>query len=190
MEEIGLTVTQLVELYLPIGFSVSEDYVKKITKLHQLMYYKAAEIDETDKYDITKWPEEWQMLLGYLVTHSLLKRILTGAFISGSGGEDGTSENAGGSGIKKITTGPTEVEYHNSAESLANIIKNLKDGVFIEGLLSDACPLANRLGVKVPFCAGNSFGTRLGQIKPDCGCHSIMDNIVIGCEKNKPASMG
>lgn len=73
-----------------------------------------------------------------------------------------SSESSSSSGIasygnvKKIQTGPTEVEYFNSSESesdtIDNAIKALKPGGMLDLLKSNICMLAQRLDIYLPIC--------------------------------------
>lgn len=72
-----------------------------------------------------------------------------------SGSSSDTSSASGGS-IKKIVTGPTEVEYFNDTESekdfILNITKATQPGGFIDILKQNLCMLAGRLDIYLPIC--------------------------------------
>lgn len=72
-----------------------------------------------------------------------------------SGSSSDTSSASGGS-IKKIVTGPTEVEYFNDTESekdfISNITKAIQPGGFIDILKQNLCMLAGRLDIYLPIC--------------------------------------
>lgn len=72
-----------------------------------------------------------------------------------SGSSSDTSSASGGS-IKKIVTGPTEVEYFNDTESekdfISNITKATQPGGFIDILKQNLCMLAGRLDIYLPIC--------------------------------------
>lgn len=74
-------------------------------------------------------------------------------FSQSSGSSSNTS--SGGS-IKKIVTGPTEVEYFNDTESekdfISNITKAVQPGGFIDILKQNLCMLAGRLDIYLPIC--------------------------------------
>lgn len=61
-----------------------------------------------------------------------------------------------GEGIKRITTGPSEVEYFDPKETdkdiVSNITKAMQPGGFIETLRANLCTLATRLDIWLPFC--------------------------------------
>lgn len=69
----------------------------------------------------------------------------------------GSSSNTSSVGsIKKIVTGPTEVEYFNDTESekdfISNITKAVQPGGFIDILKQNLCMLAGRLDIYLPIC--------------------------------------
>lgn len=66
------------------------------------------------------------------------------------GGDD--SENAGGS-VKKIITGPTEVEFFDTAEALSDFLSSSKNGKSVlDSMFVGLCGLANKIGIKIPYC--------------------------------------
>lgn len=84
-------------------------------------------------------------------------RKVTLGEIYGTSSESSSSSTPNSSGaIKKIQTGPTEVEYFNSSDSDNDIIdkaiKALKPGGTIDLLKSSICMLARRLDIYLPFC--------------------------------------
>ena len=71
--------------------------------------------------------------------------------------EDESYENTRGDRVKKITTGPTEVEYYDTlTESISSLFKAyteaLKPGGVMDELRKNLCMLANRLEIFLPFC--------------------------------------
>lgn len=59
-------------------------------------------------------------------------------------------------GVRKITTGPTEVEYFDDGELRKSLIDNATRALAKEGLInnlkSNACQLAERLNIYLPLC--------------------------------------
>lgn len=71
--------------------------------------------------------------------------------------ESETSESSRGSGeVKRIQTGPTEVEFFNDTESesktSSNVIKAMQPGGIIDILKQNLCMLAERLNIYLPIC--------------------------------------
>lgn len=153
---LDLDIYQLVASNLPTGFVVSEDYVDQRLKYWQLFLRDGAEIPPEDTYDMGAWealPEgdKWLILLSYCIVYDTYLKILSGAFFL-IGREENGEEGEGGQ-IKKIVTGPTEVEYHDSSKALSEIIKALRGpGGLFDEFLRLACAFANQLGISLPFC--------------------------------------
>lgn len=186
MPAINLTIIQLIESNLPTGFSVSTVFIDTQTKLWQMILWEAAGVPEADKYNINSYTEDWQMLIGYGIMWNIFQKVLGDGFINSVGSADLDSN----SGVKKITTGPTEVEYHNGAQSFAAILKAMQgeDGI-INQILSMGCMIASRLGIKMPFCKANNLPIPFIQIpySTNCGCNNLTQ-----CNDCciKPASVG
>lgn len=72
----------------------------------------------------------------------------------GSGGSSSSSRSSGG--VKSIKTGPSEVEFHNEAETDSNLTRNLlraaeKDNI-LDRITSETCYIAESLEIFLPFC--------------------------------------
>lgn len=74
--------------------------------------------------------------------------------------EDNSSESESGTGsggsIKKITTGPTEVEYFDIGtednDTISGVTKAMQPGGILDTLRSNLCMLAERLDIYLPIC--------------------------------------
>ena len=76
---------------------------------------------------------------------------------SSSTSESESSESSRGSGeVKRIQTGPTEVEFFNDTDSesktSSNVIKAMQTGGVIDILKQNLCMLAERLSIYLPIC--------------------------------------
>ena len=89
-------------------------------------------------------------------TKAFLERVTKGD--SGSSNDNTTEESEDGAmRIKRITTGPTEVEYFDKAsDSIASwwkyYMQALQPGGIIDILKQNLCTLAYRLDIYLPFC--------------------------------------
>ncbi len=159
MSDLNLTVAQLVEMELPAGFVVSEEYVANNLKINQMLLYQQAEVADADKFDETKWSDQWNLLISYLIVFTVYSRALAGNILLNFGtSSDGASNGSGQ--IKKIVTGPAEVEYQDTAAAFSTLIKNLTTDPNSAWaiLVSNACILAGVLQIKIPFCKGATIG--------------------------------
>lgn len=74
---------------------------------------------------------------------------------SSSTSSSSVTDSSGGK-VKKITAGPTEVEYFDSSASdsdaAANALKAMQPGGVIDIIKQNICMLAERLGIYLPIC--------------------------------------
>lgn len=171
----------LINTYIPysifgeISSSVKQQFIEKwqlyiqplvnhkipIEQYNNELYYEALEnqlIMELAAYDL--------MILNITnVINSTSKTIINGnskydlpcnseSVISSSQNSTTTSDDGGK--VKKIVTGPTEVEYFDESESekdfISNITKATQPGGFIDILRQSLCMLAERLDIYLPIC--------------------------------------
>lgn len=82
--------------------------------------------------------------------------VLTGSSSSSSTTEVSPNGDVTSGRVKKIQTGPTEVEYFDDrsqeSESASNAIKAMADGGPIDILKDQICMLAERLDIYLPMC--------------------------------------
>lgn len=161
MATFPLTLTQLIGNLLPAGFSVSEDFVTRSVNTWQLFLWGVFKdvVAEEDKYDIRKYPENALPLFAALVVRDVLTVALTGSFLDNMGAAGNAVGAEAQGSTKRITTGPTEVEFHDGLSALAKLIAATKNGL---GILADinekACMFAQQLGIKLPFCESTHKG--------------------------------
>lgn len=113
-------------------------------------YFEALEnqlVIEAAAYDLMVQRVN-QMVQGYskeLVDHS----------ISSSTGGGGADDDRPGT-IKKITTGPSEVEFFDDSETFQEVFKNVIRAMDPEGIIAlmrqQVCMLAERLDIYLPIC--------------------------------------
>lgn len=183
-----LDVNQLVEDNLPAGFSVSTNFIENRLKTWQILLYRAAGIADEDKFKMDDWNDDWRLVLAYCIIYNVYMTAIAGKYILGS-----SNSGDGGASIKKITTGPAEVEYHNDAATLAMLIKNWgKPGGLLYMFFAEACMAASNVGVKLPFCAPAKTGAMLSILKPGKEkiepCLPCSGDTVVSQGSNKPCS--
>lgn len=84
---------------------------------------------------------------------------IVGSTLDESNTEEDTTGNdvTTTSRVKKIITGPTEVEYFDSSDTDSNVIKSLQSSGVIEMLKQNICMLAERLEIYLPICRSKSL---------------------------------
>ena len=83
------------------------------------------------------------------------------------------SSDSSGTQVKSITTGPTEVEWFEGSELWAEI---MKDGGLFEMAQKDACSLASRLYIQLPYCDQLASPTIPMTVIPGAGVVVSPDN--------------
>ena len=137
IEKWQLYIQPLVNHFIPV-----EEYANE-------MYYEALEnqlIMELSAYD-------------FMVTEISNMLKIIGAKAAGYSSDNNsstTSPGISGGSIKKITTGPTEVEYFDSGSSISDELSSLtkflqSDGV-IDTIKQNICMLSSRLEIYLPIC--------------------------------------
>lgn len=90
-------------------------------------------------------------------TGDYLSKLDAGGSSSSDDGNEGVTEEGGEGRIKRITTGPTEVEYFDKySDSVVSwwryYAQALQPGGIMDELRKNLCTLAERLEIYLPFC--------------------------------------
>ena len=123
------------------------------------LYYEALEntlIMQLAAYEVT-------VISVFNLLQSITNVVSEGGSSSGGNVED--IEQA----VKKIVTGPTEVEYYDNpdlySESDANMVKNMigafKPGGMIDNLKENICMLSKRLKIFLPIICPDEYGEKV-----------------------------
>lgn len=90
-----------------------------------------------------------------LMVGASAQTIIDGNAISSSESEETVTSGKAGD-VKRIQTGPTEVEFFNQSESdsknASNIVKAIQPGGILDMLRQQLCMLAERLDIYLPIC--------------------------------------
>jgi PKD repeat protein len=139
----------LVNLKIPSSLSVNEE-LKDGTIAQWQLYIQPLvypEIPYSLVFDETAYPPLANVLIAYLSAYSILESEAIKSTIS-----DLTSNSSGSTGnIKKITTGPSEVEFQNDSQVAVAIFGKNGDGM-ISQLVKEICTLSHRLDISLPMC--------------------------------------
>lgn len=122
-----------------------------IEEFNNELYYEALEnqlIMELAAYDY--------MVLQVSLMVGATAETIIGSNSSSSSESEGSSSSTGSGEVKRIQTGPTEVEFFNDTESesknSSNVIKAIQPGGVIDMLKQNLCMLAERLSIYLPIC--------------------------------------
>lgn len=124
-----------------------------IEEFNNELYYEALEnqlIMELAAYD-------YMVVQISLMVGATAESVKDSNSTSSSESESESSESSRGSGeVKRIQTGPTEVEFFNDTDSesktSSNVIKAMQQGGVIDILKQNLCMLAERLSIYLPIC--------------------------------------
>lgn len=163
------SIYDLIDIYLPVDLvgvvplSTKKVFIEKwqlyiqplvnhcipIEYYNNELYYEALEnqlIMELAAYDFTI---NEIMNLSKALAHSVIDNNSTSQ-------SDNNDVSDGNNGIKKISTGPTEVEYFDSTASDSDIsgaiTKAMQPGGIIDIMKQNLCMLASRLEIYLPIC--------------------------------------
>lgn len=140
---------------LPATIRLAENY-----KQQRILYWKvflqdAAEVIDSNLFNDTSWSLLYRMLISKLVAYDALEMAAKGAYFQFMGGSYTDPGETPGGPVKKITTGPSDVEFHDTVNALDKIFATGSGGVSgWDTLQINLCGLAHKIGVKIPMCSG------------------------------------
>lgn len=165
------SIYDLIDHYIPDDLLGSISYKDKRTYIEKWQLYMQPLVEPEvlleDYNNEFKYPALANQLImemaayDWLITGIMNLLRSTSSAIEGStsGPETSTGKEAENGNVKKITTGPTEVEFFEgvlsgeSASSLAKTITSaLQPGGVIDNLKSNLCMLSERLRIFLPIC--------------------------------------
>jgi len=157
-ETLNIPLLELVNQYIPdsiVGYSTNTEKINLIHKWQtylQPLCFIPFEVAEEDTHNEFAWPLLVNTMLAMLVAHDLMKILAYRGMTSLITGLDTSSESSSvQSGVKSITTGPTEVEFHSNQEeskTLANIFDGQDSGS--QQLVQGICNLSQRVRIYLP----------------------------------------
>lgn len=165
------SIYELIDSYIPDELIGSISYKDKRTYIEKWQLYMQPlvepEVKIEDYNNEFKYPALVNQLImemaayDWLITGiiNLMRSTANAIENSSQGSEGGSTEPTANGNIKKITTGPTEVEFFegtlngDSTSSLAKTVTSaLQPGGVIDNLKANICMLAERLGIYLPIC--------------------------------------
>jgi PKD repeat protein len=160
------SIYSLIDIYIPksIFGSMSADekqlYIQKWQLYLQPLVNHEIPIDQFDNEDFYEALEN-QLIMQLAVYEWMVNYVQT-ALTSQASSLTTTSEASSGGttttsgGIKKIVTGPTEVEYFDSGtsttEAASKALASIKPGGVLDLVKANLCMLAERLEIYLPIC--------------------------------------
>lgn len=141
--------TDLVENEQPPGLVVPLSYVSLKAMEWRVYLQKAITpgILDGDVQNEAAWPFLVNILIAKLIVFDFIIKSIKSLMASSTLGSAGSGAN-----IKKITTGPTDVEYFDAFASLAKFFAPTAHGSALDNMAIDICQLAKRVRVYLPLC--------------------------------------
>ena len=128
----------------------------------RIMYWRrflqgAFEITDANLNIESAWPTLVNALLAKLVVYDALDLAAKGSFVQFLGGSYTDATTVGGGGLKAVETGPTRVEYYDTASSAKQAFSSSMGNMsMFDAIKQSLCGLAKYLEVKVPMCEASN----------------------------------
>ena len=134
----------------PGGLTIPENYITIKAFEWRLFLQNAVEpaISDEDVSNEAAWPTLVNILIAKLVVHDYISKSLKGLLA-----KNDANDEANAAGVKKIETGPSNAEFFDSVNSMANFLKVDSNGnTPLNTLAVEICQLAKRLEIYLPIC--------------------------------------
>lgn len=153
---------RLIQQYIPSFLSPIIEAKEKLNLIRKWQDFIRPLVNSTieveDVYNELAYPSLVNHLIAQLTVYDLI--IISANQYMLKTTQESAEENDGGSGeVKKITTGPSDVEWFSSSETWKNLFKG--GGLFYT-LTSSICALSARLRIQLYFCNGNKANDSIG----------------------------
>lgn len=156
------SIYDLIDQYIPsdifgtIDFSVKRLFIQKWQLYLQPLVNHEVPLDE---YSNELYYEALEnQLIMELAAYDFLSLSLANSLKSTAVSITGSSPGSTGdvtvseSRVKKISTGPTEVEYFDSSDTESTVIKSLQSSGILDMIKQNICMLSDRLDIYLPIC--------------------------------------
>lgn len=180
--ELGIGIDEFVKINLPSTLTLIPTIIPTLKKKWQLMLYEAVspQILDANIYNEAQWPDIWNLLISYCIIYDILlilsQESLIGSFQLDSSNTSGsTNSNSASGGLKRLVEGPSEAEWFDLSSQLTNMFKANPDGsTSFSMMTAQACAIASKLRVKLPFCPAINVPTLF--VITDKPCHTPWTN--------------
>jgi len=144
-----LTISQQVNTLLAPE-SISSSLVNQLTIKWQELLYEGVGVSLENRHSEYRWPYLANTLISYLIIRDSVYNSLNASALAASAVSASSSD---GGAIKKIETGPVNVERHDGSAvaSKAFAIMFSKQGLW-EDIQAQLCSLAMKLGIHISGC--------------------------------------
>ncbi len=151
------TIEAFIESELPSNLTLTQNYINQRLLYWRTLLQSAFNIADSDVEVESAWPILVNNLFAKLIVYDSLIKATRGSFVQFLGGSYIDQTTEGGGGIKSVETGPTKVEYYDTATSAKQAFTATTGNLsMFDTLTQDICGLAKNLKVKLPMCSGHN----------------------------------
>ena len=137
---------------LPATIQLEENYIQQRTLWWKLFLQSAAGVSDSNIYNDASWSTLYIMLISKLIAYDALELAGKGSYFQFMGGSYTDQDETPGAPVKSITTGPSEVEFHDTVAALDKLFSSTNGPSAWDTFSTNLCGLANKIGVKLPMC--------------------------------------
>lgn len=159
---LGGSIYNLIDTYLPTGIVSTFPFEKKRVFIEKWQLYIQPLVNHDIKIEDYNNELHYEALENQLIMEAAMLDFLIVEFtnllqsVSTSTAHIDETNPSAGESVKRIQTGPSEVEYFNPNETdkdiISNVIKAVQPGGYVDVLKNNLCTLALRLDIYLPFC--------------------------------------
>jgi len=130
--------------------SISSSLVKQLTMKWQELLYEGVGVSLENRYSEYRWPHLANTLIAYLIIRDSVYNSLSASALAAAATSSSSSE---GGAIKKIETGPVNVERHDGSSVASKAFTAMfnRPGLW-EDIQAQLCSLAAKLGIHISGC--------------------------------------
>lgn len=135
------------------GIFLDQDWITQNIIYWKLWLQDSFAITDALLHDDSSWPPLARFLIAKLVVHDYIAHLMEVTISGNFSSTDGTTVSAGSGAMKSLQTGPSKVEWYDSADSINNLTSKGANGMSAFDQMSmGICSLAGKLGVYLPMC--------------------------------------
>jgi PKD repeat protein len=141
------SILEIVQNQIPISITITVNTIQELIQKWQLYLFSLVTpaIDSVNIYNEFAYPALVNQLIAYLVIYDIIINGANSYLLSISQGTSGIGVQE----VKKITTGPSDVEWFAGSASWSDIFS--KEGLF-SGIKDQLCSIASTLGYYLYMC--------------------------------------
>lgn len=142
----------------------------KYWKLFLIPLVNFTWVNPVDKLSDENWDLLHKTLIAKLIVFEAFQLAVLNNFLALVYNYNVDSEG-GNDNVKKITTGPSDVEFFDTFKTLIDYLKPSKSGSVLDSVKMELCNLAARLMINLPMCPPIPQNTTVPKFYKSFRCH-------------------